>query len=98
MRSPTHSKGFVIRTETEMTQTIMAVANRAGSPKEAAATPFHERASIQSLISPVSEEEYRARYWEKRPLIVHRNDLRPSYFGPVESSAAASAPGVSVRN
>src|SRR5258706_2208119 len=79
MRSPTHSKGFVIRTETEMTQTTMAVANQAGSPKEAAATPFHERASIQSLISPVSEEEYRARYWEKRPLIVHRKDS--GYYG-----------------
>jgi hypothetical protein len=32
-------------------------------------------------------------------LIVHRNDLRPSYFGPPELSAAAPAPGgVSVGN
>lgn len=62
-----------------MTQTTMAVANRTGSPKQATATPFHERASIQSLISPVSEEEYRAHYWEKSPLIVHRND--PGYYG-----------------
>lgn len=58
-----------------MTQTTIAFANR----EEASPVPFHERASIQSLIAPVSEEEFRARYWEKMPLIVHRGD--PGYYG-----------------
>lgn len=40
---------------------------------------FYERGSIQSLISPVSEEEFRARYWEKKPLIVQRRN--PNYYG-----------------
>jgi hypothetical protein len=32
-------------------------------------------------------------------LIVHRNDLRPSYFGPPEASVSAAAPAdVSARN
>lgn len=40
---------------------------------------FHENATFQSLMSPVSEEEFRARYWEKKPLIVHREN--PNYYG-----------------
>ena len=31
--------------------------------------PFYQRGSLKSLLSPVSEEEFRARYWEKKPLI-----------------------------
>ena len=44
-----------------------------------AAVPFYERGSILSLVAPVSEEEFRARYWEKKPLIVHRGN--PHYYG-----------------
>jgi len=62
-----------------MTQTMKAAASRADRLQEGSSTPFHERAAIQSLIWPVSEEEYSARYWEKSPLIVHRND--PGYYG-----------------
>lgn len=40
---------------------------------------FRDTISLQSLVSPVSEEEFRARYWEKKPLIVHRAD--PGYYG-----------------
>lgn len=41
--------------------------------------PFHRRGSIQSLVAPVSEEEFYARYWERKPLIVHRQN--PNYYG-----------------
>jgi hypothetical protein len=41
--------------------------------------PFYENTSLQSLVSPVRDEEFRARYWERKPLIVHRG--RPDYFG-----------------
>jgi ribosomal protein L16 Arg81 hydroxylase len=40
---------------------------------------FRDTISLQSLVSPVSEEEFRARYWEKKPLVVHRAD--PGYYG-----------------
>src|SRR4051812_429610 len=40
---------------------------------------FHVNTRLQSLISPISDEEFRARYWERKPLIVHRGD--PGYYG-----------------
>jgi ribosomal protein L16 Arg81 hydroxylase len=40
---------------------------------------FHETANLQSLVSPVSVEEFRAHYWEQKPLIVHRQ--QPDYYG-----------------
>ncbi|HET7085334.1 MAG TPA: cupin domain-containing protein [Rhizomicrobium sp.] len=43
------------------------------------ASHFRDTVTIQSLVAPVSEEEFRARYWEKKPLIVHRED--PGYYG-----------------
>jgi bifunctional lysine-specific demethylase and histidyl-hydroxylase MINA len=45
------------------------------------ATPsgFHENTSLQSLVSPVSAEEFRAQHWEQKPLILHRQ--RPDYYG-----------------
>jgi ribosomal protein L16 Arg81 hydroxylase len=49
---------------------------------EAASTgprPFHETATLQSLLAPISEEEFFARYWEKKPLIVHRKT--PGFYG-----------------
>jgi bifunctional lysine-specific demethylase and histidyl-hydroxylase MINA len=40
---------------------------------------FLENLTLRSLVAPVAEEEFRARYWEQRPLIVHRED--PDYYG-----------------
>jgi ribosomal protein L16 Arg81 hydroxylase len=40
---------------------------------------FLENLTLASLVAPVSEEEFRARYWEQKPLIVHRED--PDYYG-----------------
>jgi hypothetical protein len=42
-------------------------------------THFYQSVTLQSLVAPVSEEEFRARYWEKKPLIVHRGN--PDYYG-----------------
>jgi ribosomal protein L16 Arg81 hydroxylase len=44
-----------------------------------AASHFYEKASLQRLVSPVTEEEFRARHWERKPLIVHREN--PNYYG-----------------
>ena len=41
--------------------------------------PFYARGTIQSLVAPMSEEEFRSRYWERQPLIIHRGN--PNYFG-----------------
>jgi ribosomal protein L16 Arg81 hydroxylase len=41
--------------------------------------PIYERATLQSIVSPVSEEEFCARYWERSPLIIHRGC--PNYYG-----------------
>jgi len=41
--------------------------------------PFHASTTIQDLVSPVSDEEFRARYWERKPLIIHRG--RADYYG-----------------
>jgi len=38
-----------------------------------------ENPSFASLIDPVTEEEFRSRYWEQQPLIVHRDN--PRYYG-----------------
>lgn len=46
---------------------------------DTAPLPFHQTGSIQSLVSPIPEEEFRARYWEKKPLIVHRENS--DYYG-----------------
>ena len=67
----------------ERNMTSIAFANRAADATQAASEPspahFRETVTIQSLVSPVSEEEFLARYWEKKPLIVHRED--PGYYG-----------------
>jgi ribosomal protein L16 Arg81 hydroxylase len=39
---------------------------------------FLETLTLASLIAPASEDEFRARCWETKPLIVHRND--PDYY------------------
>ncbi len=77
--------GSIIVRETDMTQTKMAIANQAPDVTQVegeaqrSASHFRDTVTLQSLVSPVSEEEFRARYWEKTPLIVHRGD--PGYYG-----------------
>lgn len=43
------------------------------------ASRFRDTISLQGLVSPISEGEFRADYWEKKPLIIHRAD--PGYYG-----------------
>lgn len=40
---------------------------------------FLEKLTLKTLIAPASEEEFRARYWEQEPLVVHRGN--PDYYG-----------------
>jgi ribosomal protein L16 Arg81 hydroxylase len=40
---------------------------------------FLENLTLATLVAPVSEDEFRAHYWEWKPLIVQRND--PGYYG-----------------
>jgi ribosomal protein L16 Arg81 hydroxylase len=42
---------------------------------------FLETLTLASLIAPASADEFRARYWETKPLIVHRND--PDYYDDI---------------
>jgi ribosomal protein L16 Arg81 hydroxylase len=42
------------------------------------ACQFLETLTLASLIAPASEDEFRARYWETKPLIVHRNN--PDFY------------------
>lgn len=53
----------------------------AASSAEPSRSPSHfrETATVASLVSPVSEEEFYARYWEKKPLIIDRQN--PHYYG-----------------
>jgi ribosomal protein L16 Arg81 hydroxylase len=48
---------------------------------EAAQSPlgFRDAISVQSLIAPTTDEEFRARYWERKPLIIQRGN--PGYYG-----------------
>ena len=39
---------------------------------------FLQNLSLSSLIAPVAEEEFRSRYWERQPLVVHRK--QPDYY------------------
>ena len=43
------------------------------------ASQFLQTVTIASLIAPASEDEFRARYWDTKPLIVRRNDR--GYYG-----------------
>ncbi len=40
--------------------------------------PFLDHLTLSSLLAPVSEEDFRAHYWENRPLIVQRQD--PDFY------------------
>ena len=62
---------------------IAMAAEQPESTDSTASVPFYQRGSLESLLSPVSEEEFRARYWEKKPLIVHREN--PNYYGDLFS-------------
>ncbi len=37
-----------------------------------------QKLSLSSLVAPVAEEQFRSRYWEQQPLVVHRKD--PDYY------------------
>jgi hypothetical protein len=39
---------------------------------------FLQQLSLSSLVAPVAVEEFRSRYWERQPLVVHRKD--PDYY------------------
>src|SRR3974377_59499 len=39
---------------------------------------FLQKLSLSSLVAPVGVEEFRSRYWERQPLVVHRKD--PDYY------------------
>ena len=39
---------------------------------------FLQSLSLSSLVAPVAVEEFRSRYWERQPLVVHRKD--PDYY------------------
>ena len=43
------------------------------------APQFYETASIQTMIAPISKDEFFANYWEKKTLVVQRKN--PSYYG-----------------
>src|SRR5271154_4352705 len=40
---------------------------------------FRGALSVQGLLAPVSQEEFLSRYWERKPLIIQRQD--PGYYG-----------------
>jgi ribosomal protein L16 Arg81 hydroxylase len=46
---------------------------------EAGPVRFRDAISMQALVAPVSDEEFRSRYWERKPLIVQRGN--PDYYG-----------------
>ncbi len=62
---------------------LAAVREDSETGQSASASQFRDTVTLQSLVSPVSEEEFRARYWEKKPLIVHREN--PGYYGDLFS-------------
>jgi ribosomal protein L16 Arg81 hydroxylase len=39
---------------------------------------FLQKLSLSSLVAPVADAEFRSRYWERQPLVVHRKD--PDYY------------------
>src|SRR5256885_5338748 len=44
-----------------------------------APSKFLETLSLRALISPVTKEDFRIRYWEQKPLVVHR--ANPNFYG-----------------
>ncbi len=40
---------------------------------------FLDNVALQTLISPMSEEEFRAQYWDLKPLVISRKN--PGYYG-----------------
>lgn len=48
-------------------------------PPPRRSSSFLDQLSLQSLVAPVSTEEFRAHYWQQQPLIVQRGN--PDYYG-----------------
>jgi ribosomal protein L16 Arg81 hydroxylase len=46
---------------------------------QAESSCFRGAFSVQGLVAPVSQEEFLSRYWERKPLILQRQD--PGYYG-----------------
>jgi len=46
---------------------------------QAASSHFCSALSVQGLVAPVSQEEFLSRHWERKPLIIQRQD--PGYYG-----------------
>ena len=40
---------------------------------------FLETLSLRTLVSPVTKDDFRTRYWEQKPLVVHR--ANPGFYG-----------------
>jgi len=62
---------------------LAAVRANGETGQSVSASQFRDAVTLQSLVAPVSEEEFRARYWEKKPLTVHREN--PDYYGDLFS-------------
>ena len=63
---------------------------------QAESSCFRGALSVQGLVAPVSQEEFLSRYWERKPLILHRQD--PGYYGDLFTledfdSAITNGPG-----
>jgi ribosomal protein L16 Arg81 hydroxylase len=43
------------------------------------ASRFLDSLTLQTLIAPIREDEFLAKYWQQQPLFIHRND--PDYYG-----------------
>jgi hypothetical protein len=44
---------------------------------------FLQKLSLSSLVAPVADAEFRSRYWERQPLVVHRKD--PDYYDGLDA-------------
>lgn len=56
-----------------------AVANFPRPEGSESPSRFLDTMSLRNLLAPISEEEFLADHWEKKPLIVHR--ANPGYYG-----------------
>ncbi|MEO8300169.1 MAG: cupin domain-containing protein [Rhizomicrobium sp.] len=56
-------------------------AAQANGDAQQSAAPFRflDHVALRTLLSPFSEEEFRTQYWERKPLVISRNN--PGYYG-----------------
>ena len=59
--------------------TVNRILGAAPAEAEKPLSRFRDTVTLQSMVSPVGEDEFLARYWERKPLIIHRAD--PGYYG-----------------